>query len=354
MNQTVNPANILPFLTQPAFLVENGIITDVNSAAAAYQINIGASVLEMIIIGRDDYATFSSGKLYLELSIGRAWVSLCGGFHLFCLDDTFSSPELRAFALAAQHLRAPLSNAVSGTEILMQRDDLKDKDLIDQLGTINKSLYQIIRTVCNMSDVAQLGINNKANTKICNAEYVFEEIFEKTASLTENLGRSMKFQNLKQNVKCILDTQLIERAVLNVISNAIKFSPDGSDIFAVLKRTESRLSLTIENKIQSGYSGIYGNAFNRFLREPGIESGKFGIGLGMSIVSRAASAHGGTILLNFTRKGVVKVTISIPIRTATETTVKSPIILLDGYTGGIDNYLVELSDVLPNRLYENI
>lgn len=354
MNQTANPAKMLQFITQPAFLVKSGVITEVNDAAAACQITVGTPISEMILLDREDYEVFSSGKLYLALNVGRAWVSVCDGFHLFCLEDTISSPELRAFALAAQHLREPLSNAVSGTEMIIQRTDLEGTDIKKQLSQINRSLYQLIRAVCNMSDVSQLGIVSKANSKLCNARYVFGEIFEKTATFTENLGHSLQFRNLKQDIECVLDTQLMERAILNMVSNALKFSPEDSSILVVLKHNENRISLTIENSIQDGYSGLYGNAFNRFLREPGIESGQMGIGLGMSIISRAVSAHGGTILLNFNRRGVVKTTISFPIRTTTEPSAKSPIILLDGYTGGIDSYLVELSDVLPNHYYENL
>jgi len=139
-----------------------------------------------------------------------------------------------------------------------------------------------------------------------------------------------------------------------MLSNALKFSPSGSEILAVLKYSENRLSLTIENKTHVGSSTSYRNAFHRFLREPGIDSSQAGIGLGMSIISQAAAIHSGTLLLNISRNGVVRVTLSIPTTIKSISAAKSPVILLDGYTGGIDNYLVELSDVLPNHLYDNI
>lgn len=354
MNAIGNPVQMLQFITQPAFLVKNGVITEINDAAASRQINVGASIYEMITFGSDDYKGFASGKLYLSLNVGMAWVSICNGFHLFTLEDSFSSPELRAFALAAQHLRAPLSNAVSGMEFIMQETDSADAELKEQLSQINRSLYQMIRAVCNMSDVSQIGITNRANIKLCNARQTFGEIFEKATNLTENTGHSIQFRNLKQDVECDLDSSLIERAVLNMISNAIKFSSAGSCVSATLKLKGNRLALTIENSIQDGQSRIFGNAFNRFLREPGIESNQIGIGLGMSIISRAASVHNGTILLNLSRNGIVKITLSVPTHTTNVATAKSPIILLDGYTGGLDNYLVELSDILPNSLYKII
>lgn len=354
MKNAANPVNMLQFITQPAFLVKDGIIIQTNKAAKDRQINADTPVSDMIAFGKAEYDSFNSGKLYLELIVGPAWVSLCDGFHLFCLENNFSSPELRAFALAAQHLRAPLSNAVSGAEQILQREDLKGTDIQAQISEINKNLYQLIRSVCNMSDVSQLGTTKKANTELCSVGYKFGEIFEKATTLVKTAGRSVEFQNLTHELKCILDAQLIERAVLNLLSNALKFSPSNTVITAKLKHNRNRLTFSIENSIQDGYSGFYGNAFNRFLREPGIESGQFGIGLGMSIVSSAATAHNGTILMDLSKKGIVKTTISIPIQTSLDATAKTPIKLLDGYTGGIDSYLVELSDILPSYFYKNL
>lgn len=352
MKQSANPVQMLQFITQPAFLVKDGVVTQLNTAANNYQISIGTPILEMIVSGREEYEAFSTGKLYLALKAGRAWVSACDNFHIFCLENSFSSPELRAFALAAQHLRAPLSNAVFGTEALLQRDDLEHTDLKEHLSQINKSLYQLIRAVCNMSDVSQLGLAGNANIQQCNAKYLFSEIFDKASTLTEAAGCSIRFRGLTKDVECALDSQLIERAILNLISNAIKFSPKDGEISAKLKQNDNRLTLTIENRIQDGNFDTYGNAFNRFLREPGIDSGLTGIGLGMSIISRTAAIHGGTLLLNISKKGVAKVSVSFPITAGPNTTAKSPIKLLDGYTGGIDSYLIELSDVLPNKFYE--
>lgn len=354
MEPTANPEQIIQYIQQPAFLVKDGIVTVANDAACKYQIKVGTPIIGLITLGTDDYLSFSSGKLYLELKTGRAWVSVCGDTHLFCMDESYSSPELRAFALAAQHLRAPLSNAVSGTELLLKSDTLQNEDLKKQLGQINRSLYQMIRAVCNMSDASQLGAWGNIKFELQNVTSVFDEIFEKAANLTKDADRAPEFLSLKENIDCVMDAHLLERAILNLISNAIKFSPVGSKIQMTLKKRDNRLMLTVKNNIQDGNSGIYGNAFSRFLRQPGLESGQIGIGLGMSIVSRAVAAHQGTVLFDAARKDCARVILSIPIRVNCDTTVKSPITLIGGYTGGFDSYLVELSDVLPDGFYENV
>ena len=353
MKPTANPEELIKYIAQPAFLVKDGIIQDANKAALNQNIVNGTNVADLITIGFDAYQNFSSGKLYLELKSGRAWVSVCSDYHLFTMESGYSSPELRTLALAAQHLREPLSNAVSGMELLLHNDKLQDDDSKKQLGQINRSLYQMIRSLCNMSDVSQLGENSHAHLELQNATAVFREIFEKVDDLTKETGHTMSYRIPSKAIDCMLDAQLLERAILNLISNAIKFSPVNSTIKVALNQKDQRLTLTVENDLEDD-SSIYGNAFNRFLREPGIESGNIGIGIGMSIISQAVSAHSGTVLLDANRhKDHVKIMLSIPIRTAGIPAVKSPITIVGGYTGGINNYLVELSDVLPEHYYES-
>ena len=355
MEPTANPLELIKYIPQPAFLVKDGVIIAVNPSASALLISEGASVSEMITLGASDYAAFKSGKLYLELKAGRAWGSVCDDAHLFCMEENYSSPALRAFALAAQHLRTPLSTAVSGAEILMQNDTMQENaDLKQYVGQINRSLYQMLRAICNMSDISQLGAQINTKLELVNVSSVFDDIFEKAAHLARDSQRKLTFTGLKTNVDCAVDVQLLERIVLNLLSNAIKFSPTGDTIKSTLKLKDKRLTFTIENNIQDSNAGFYSNAFNRFLREPGIESGQTGIGLGMSVISRAVAAHNGTVLLDTTKKTGAKVAVSLPIRTEIKPELKAPAILLEGYTGGIDNFLVELSEVLPSNYYESV
>lgn len=354
MKSTANPTDIIQYIPLPAFIVKSGAVIDVNDAARSLQISSGTPIVELITHGLEEYDALKTGKLYLQLKIGRAWVSVHDDIHLFCLEDNYSSPELKAFALAAQHLRMPLSNAVSSMELLTQNKTvLECAELKQQLGQINRSLYQMIRAVCNMSDVSQLGSIHGAHHQIQNVTAVFAEFFEKASEITKDSHRTLEFNNFKKNVNCAIDAQLLERMFLNLVSNAIKFSPSDSNIKVTLKHKENRLMLSVENSI-SNLGNAYSDAFSRFLREPGLDSSQTGIGLGMSIISQSVIAHQGTVLLNMAQKKRMKVTVSFPVNTTCQTEVRSPMLYPDSYTGGIDNFLVELSDILPSHYYEDV
>lgn len=354
MEPTANPFDIIQYIQTPAFIVnEDDVIIKTNDTAGRLGIKTGISVTSLITHGLDDYRHLTSGKLLIQLSIGQAWISIIEKQRVFCLEDRYPSPALRAFALVAQNLRSPLSNALSGTELLLQTESLQeDISLRQKLGEINRALYQMIRAISNMSDVTDMCSSFKTHFSIHDVTAIFDDFFEKAAKLVKSSNRILKFTNLKQELHLNVDPDLLERLFLNLISNAIKFSPEKSEIKVSLKKTDNRFSLIVENNILDGHTGVYGQAFSRFLREPGIESSKYGLGLGMLVISTVVSAHHGTVLMRSTPKTGVKITVTIPTRTSTTLQVKTPISFVEGYTGGIDNYLVELSDVLPSRYYE--
>lgn len=353
MEYMTDSAEMLSHLICPAFLVKDGVITEANSAAARRMINTGASVYSIITAGAEDYAQYSSGKLYLQLTSGGANVTTTQYGHLFCMESIYELPELQVLALAAQHLRQPLSTAMVNTDSLLQSSTIQqDENTKKQLGQLNRSLYQLTRAVSNMSDAALNGNARQPNLETRDAFIYFNELLDKIQSLVAQADRQLLFKGLKTSVNCMIDADLLERAVLNLVSNAIKFSEKGSSIGITLRSAGKQLRLTVENK---GFQNkMYQNLFSQFMREPGIEDGRHGIGLGLSIVRGAAVAHGGSVLLNISAKNSVQITLTISTEITATTIIKSPIKLIGGYSGGWDNYLIELSDILPDTLFESV
>ena len=93
-----------------------------------------------------------------------------------------------------------------------------------------------------------------------------------------------------------------------------------------------------------------GDVFQRYLRQPGLEDGRFGLGLGLALVRSAARIHNGTVLIDQPESVGTRVTVSIPIQQGSQTLLRSNVAMVD-YAGGWNHGLLELSDVLPAHLY---
>lgn len=357
MEQSLNLPEMLENIPSPAFAVENGVIVHANQAAQKRQFSVGSQVADHIEIGADEYANFTDGKLCLTLCVfntsANATVVNHGKYHVFYLESDYAQAELRAFALAAQHLREPLANAMTCVNGLIP--DIASEDSPEtekQLSQLNKSLYQLHRAICNMSDAAQYQNARPSRFEYREVGSIFNETMEKAAQLLSGGNRSLEYAGLTSQVNTAIDAEKLERALLNMVSNAAKFSPKGSVIQASLRSSGSKLYFTVENtsavEMQKQTNTIYAN----YLREPGIEDPNNGIGLGMTIVQKTAAAHDGTLLLEYLETTGIRFTLAIPIAPLKSPKLRSGIRLPVDYAGGYDHALTELSDILPAELYK--
>ena len=353
MDQAMISPDVLEKTNCGSFVVENGIVTYANQAALSHQVSIGAAIADYICVGADEDADCTNGKLCLTLNWYGASVNATvvdnGKVHIFYLESDYEEPELRAFALAAQHLREPLANAMTCTQKLLAQDS---QELQQQLAQLNKNLYRLNRAICNMSDAAQYQSPRPSRFEYREIGSIFNEVMEKASCHLSIADRKLTYSGLNETVNTMVDAEKLERALLNMLSNTVKFSPKDSTIRANLRKSGNKLYFSLENASEDTANSNCSNIFNSFLREPGIESPQNGIGLGMTLVQKTAAAHGGTLLLQHSAEFGIRLTMTIPIETAKTAKLRSNIRLPIDYAGGFDHTLTELSDVLPAKLYD--
>lgn len=357
MEHSIQNEEILDNLLCPAFTVSSGIITNANHAAVQRGIQLNTSIHDFIAIGDEEYTNYTQGKLFIRLCIQDitygATVTRSGDSHLFCLDSDYEEPELRAFALAAQQLREPLANAMISTEQLLPNasgwDNEEDKQT---LGQLNKSLHQLLRAIGNMSDTAHYANHQACRMQNCNLTKLFSEILEKASHLASQAGRKLQYALPNQLVIGLADAEKLERAILNLISNAIKYTPKEGQISATLRYNKNKLIFTVQDSGSGVAPHMHSNLFSRFLREPGLDDGRSGIGLGMTIVRSVATMHSGTVLMEQLQNQGARFTMTISVKQTQDNIVSTPIVLPVDYAGGRDHSKIELSDVLPASLFE--
>ena len=354
MEHKNDAAKMLDLMGRPAFCVREGRIVQVNAGAAGLGFSAGDDLEELVCTGWAEYAAFEDGCIYLTLSLGGgrlgASVTRMDEFDVFCLEELADSRELQAMALAARELREPLSSVMITAQRLFPlcaTDD--DPATREQVARLNRGLYQMLRVVGNMSDAGQ-GAASPARQESVDLCAVLAEIFRKAAELVAHTGVTLRYQGLPGPIHSLADRESLERAVLNMVSNAVKFTPPGGTVQACLTRRENRLCLSVRDSGSGISRGLEGDVFTRFQRQCCLEDGRFGIGLGLVLVRSAAAAHGGAVLIDSTGGTGTRITMTMAIRQC-KNFVRSPMLRVD-YTGERDHSLIELADLLPDALYE--
>lgn len=354
--ETGETIGMLDLMIQGAFSVQNQIITRVNQAAKARMIEEGIDISEIIKNGLEEYRDFSGGCLYLTLTVAGhpcgASVTRIDGADIFVLEQDADRAELQAMALAARELRAPLSSVMSIADQLFPMTTSTDEpEAQNQIAQINRGLFQMLRVISNMSDAVRYTSEVLCKKETRDIGAMLDEIFQRAAPLIGAGGIQLHYTGLKESVFCSVDPEKIERAVYNILSNAMKFTPKGGTIDARLTRRNKKLYLTVQDSGCGIADSLRGSIHTRFLREPVLEDGRFGIGLGMVLIRAAASIHGGTVLIDQPSGQGTRITMTMEIQQTHQNTVRSSILRVD-YAGERDHGLIELSDCLPASLYE--
>ncbi len=348
-------AQMLNLLNFPGFAVQSGKIVHVNEAAKNHFFEIGKDISDLLLTGHEEYSAFSDGCLYLSLCaqgcVYDTTVMAMGDYHLFLMEHAPSHSELQALALASQQLRIPLADILAATDNLFSNEN-RDISKAEQenINQINKGIYQLLRLVGNMSDAARYLENPQSDLITENVSAIIEEVMDKSAVLLANANLTLRFRSTQQPVYALANKERLERAVYNLVSNAAKFCNAGSVIDAALTVKNDLMYFTISNPGEGIAKDIRGNIFNRFLREPALEDHRFGTGLGMVIVHSAATAHGGTVLVEHPAEGGTRVTLTVKLNRSAKPIVRSPLFDID-YAGGHDHGLLELSDILPESAF---
>lgn len=106
-------------------------------------------------------------------------------------------------------------------------------------------------------------------------------------------------------------TELLARAVSNLIENAVKFGPSGEEVLIEASRRRRRVRISVTNRGRSLATGERRRVFDRFWRS--VDAVDLpGHGLGLTIVRQVARAHRGSVAITSTTRGTT-VTLELPV-----------------------------------------
>jgi signal transduction histidine kinase len=95
------------------------------------------------------------------------------------------------------------------------------------------------------------------------------------------------------------DADLLSRAVENLVSNAIKYSPGGTDVTVSASNDDSSVSLQVADQGYGIPEAGLARIFEKFYRVPRVQDAEVpGTGLGLSLVREIAELHGGSVTVS--------------------------------------------------------
>ncbi|MGV3530992.1 MAG: two-component system sensor histidine kinase CreC [Chthoniobacteraceae bacterium] len=127
------------------------------------------------------------------------------------------------------------------------------------------------------------------------------------------LGKKIKLELRTEETRCIIhgDRFLLEKAVLNLLMNAVAFARENGRITCALECAGERCRITVEDDGPGIPDFAQARVFDRFYSLPRPDTGRKSSGLGLALVKEVALLHGGSITLTNREGGGATATLEL-------------------------------------------
>lgn len=265
-------------------------------------------------------------------------------------EDNFEKEEQIGQLLqqVSGQLRSSLGNIHSALKRLAP-PELRDEDGNMDLdaAVLCQSYYRILRLTGNLSDAADLTGPSRAQLRNDDIVGFCREMMRKAEVPAELLGLELDFQCDKSSQIIAMDATRMEQLLLNLLSNAFKFTPRGGKVTLEVRVLPQWVELRLTDTGRGIAPELLETVFDRYLRGR-MDPPPHGLGLGLPISRRIAQEHGGNLLLT-SQVGVgTTVTVSLA---KEKTKVQELRSFLVDTSGGFNPTLVGLADALPKEAF---
>ena len=245
----------------------------------------------------------------------------------------------------AREMRGAMANIYAAVDRLAPpRARERDAEADKNTSVFLQSYYKMYRIVGNMTDAPKLAERGKF-TALANDDVVgvVRGVCERAEAPFTRKGVTLVFTSDKPGQIIAMDTELIERMMLNLLSNALKFTPRGGTVTVRVRVTERRVYLSVGDTGRGIAPDKLESVFDHFFDTDAMNPPPSGLGLGLALCRRIAEGHGGSIVVESAEGEGTTFTVALPNERATGMALREP---RTTYDGGFNRTLMELSDAL--------
>ncbi len=231
------------------------------------------------------------------------------------ITDSVKTDNVRKEFVAnvSHELKTPLTSIRGYSETIMN-GDLTYQEIIKFSKVINQEANRMSRLVSDLLQLSKMDYNKLSFNKVSlNTVDVLKRVCEKVRYEAEQKSHKLELICAENVPNIYVDKDSIEQIVINILTNSIKYTPDGGLIRIYAGPYEDRVYIkVIDNGIGIPQKDL-DRIFERFYRVDKARSRKMGgTGLGLSIVKEMVDGNDGTIKIDSKLDEGTEVTMTFP------------------------------------------
>lgn len=211
------------------------------------------------------------------------------------------------FANVSHELKTPLNLIFSTNQLIefylknTSFEENKEK-ILNNINIIKQNCFRFTKLINNIIDASKIE-SGFFNLNLLNENIVdvIENIVQSVATYTNEKGLSIVFDTNTEEKIFACDAEKIERAMLNLISNAIKFTNPGGEIIVEFIDKGDTFEIDVKDNGIGMDKMHLRNIFNRFYQiDKSLSRNTEGTGIGLTLVKAIIELHEGSIIAEST------------------------------------------------------
>jgi PAS domain S-box-containing protein len=192
-------------------------------------------------------------------------------------------------------LRSPLGNIISSLEVMKETIEEEDELLSPVISVAQRSSRRLSRLIDSLLDISLLEEGKATLFKtVVPISPLVKEAVEEVLPTAEAKGHTITVENELEIPKLEIDVDMIRRVVINLVENAVKYTPSGGKVSIAFEDLGDKVQVGVNDTGSGIDPKDQPRIFDKFARVQRKGRSK-GLGLGLAFCRLAVEAHGGEI-----------------------------------------------------------
>ncbi len=198
----------------------------------------------------------------------------------------------------SHELKTPLNIIYGAAQMVeLSTRNMRDDNLTNYVNSIKNNCFRLTKYINHILDLTAIEAGEyKLNLERVNIVEVVEYVVQKIAPGIKEMGLNILFDTNVEEKYVVIDSELFGKSILNIISNAVKFSKQEGTILVEFTDYKTNIEIKIEDNGIGIDTKYLEKIFRRFGQvDKSLSRGSEGSGIGLKLAKAIIELHGGKV-----------------------------------------------------------